>query len=185
MLTVMSLSTCIWTWKKTKHFHILKAQFTLINVSLESQTSDTKIFLHLTWARFLVLIQNISHSTTADVRVTTVYTNMLAIMSNGTWPSTWKETHPQKPDMLYLGMHLKLGLSVLHEHDFWSAFNTYPSWHKPDIPDGLSHKTIWEVTLRNCLEKGRHFRKILGRWLMETCVYHCLSQVDSNQSDLQ
>lgn len=39
--------------------------------------------------------------------------------------------------------------------------------------------------VRNSLEKGRHLKKIPGRWLDEPFVYHCLSWANFNQSDQQ
>ena len=50
-----------------------------------------------------------------------------------------------------------------------------------DMPDGLLHRTIWNNTARNCLEKGRRFQKILGRWLDEPSVYRHLSRADFSQ----
>lgn len=48
--------------------------------------------LVLTWAGFVIWIQNISHLTFAGVIVVTVYTNMLTIMPRTAWIRTWKET---------------------------------------------------------------------------------------------
>ena len=40
------------------------------------------------------------------------------------------------------------------------------TWY-PDTPDGLWHRVPWESLLGNCLDRGRRFQRILGRWLEE------------------
>lgn len=50
-------------------------------------------------------------------------------------------------------------------------------WHKPDAPDGSSLRTIWKGVSADCLEKGRPFQIILGRWLSIT---GCYSSIHAN-----
>lgn len=50
-----------------------------------------------------------------------------------------------------------------------------------DTPDFLLHRTMWEVVLRNCLEKGRHFEKTLGVLLPPRTLIGCTTfGVDTN-----
>lgn len=95
-------------------------------------------------------------------------------------------------------------LSPPHAYKYWQklekrikvvflkrAFSNIPhiflvSW-QPDMSDCCVtlHTTIWEVVFRNCLEKGRCFQQILGRWLDESSVYHHLPQANFNLSNQQ
>ena len=43
-------------------------------------------------------------------------------------------------------------------------------------------KNIWKGATRNCLEKGKHFQKILGRWLEQPSVYHHLRGDNSGRA---
>lgn len=49
-------------------------------------------------------------------------------------------------------------------------------WISPNLTCQMVcfRKNIWKGATRNCLEKGKHFQKILGRWLEEPSVYHYL-----------
>lgn len=58
---------------------------------MEIVSNQNNNFKILTRARFVVWIQNVPHQTFTDVGVITIDTNMLTIVSKGTWINTWKQ----------------------------------------------------------------------------------------------
>ncbi len=99
---------------------------------------------------------------------------------------------------LHLGDRISVHLGYIHSYScptmiesqqanvfFWVWTCSEKGVDNMTAPDGLSHTTIWEDSIGNHLKKGRHFEKILGRWLDKPSICHRQSWTDFNQSDQQ
>lgn len=87
----------------------------------------------LTWASFLVCIQYKSHFTLADIRLITVDTNVLAIMSIGTSIWTCKETLPRltifsQSQSEPCGFNHSAKLSYVFQYNSIKQFRQYASF---------------------------------------------------------
>lgn len=68
-----------------------------------------------------------------------------------------------------LSWRLKETGSQMHAHPGHLSWYQLPTVTNLTAPDGLQ-RTIWEVVVGKCLEKGRHFQQIFGRWLGKPSV---------------